>query len=254
MLKNADKTEQTSHFTYEEYKKKSNRGANKDVLVFVSVFAVGLIMLLGFAKVLSPNVDVAISVDNEIATMEEEARTAAIDERLRHIKMEDEGIEIDEDAEKMFSPELDEKVVLPNQRKKTVGEVEAEKASKKLTTEDLAKASDSVNTVKPVSKEEAKEIVKEVKVQQAAQKPQTPPAPTPAKSTITRVVVGYYATEKQAEVAKSIIQDAGVGVTPIVKNIGEYYTLQVGSYSTKEAAQAAANNLLKANFPARIVE
>lgn len=254
MLKNADKTEQTSHFTYEEYKKKSNRVANKDVLVFVSVFAVGLIMLLGFAKVLSPNVDVAISVDNEIATMEEEARTAAIDERLRHIKMEDEGIEIDEDAEKMFSPELDEKVVLPNQRKKTVGEVEAEKASKKLTTEDLAKASDSVNTVKPVSKEEAKEIVKEVKVQQAAQKPQTPPAPTPAKSTITRVVVGYYATEKQAEVAKSIIQDAGVGVTPIVKNIGEYYTLQVGSYSTKEAAQAAANNLLKANFPARIVE
>ena len=254
MLKNADKTEQTSHFTYEEYKKKSNRGANKDVLVFVSVFAVGLIMLLGFAKVLSPNVDVAISVDNEIATMEEEARTAAIDERLRHIKMEDEGIEIDEDAEKMFSPELDEKVVLPNQRKKTVGEVEAEKASKKLTTEDLAKASDSVNTVKPVSKEEAKEIVKEVKVQQAAQKPQTPPAPTPAKSTITRVVVGYYATEKQAEVAKSIIQDAGVGVTPIVKNIGGYYTLQVGSYSTKEAAQAAANNLLKANFPARIVE
>lgn len=254
MLKNADKTEQTSHFTYEEYKKKSNRVANKDVLVFVSVFAVGLIMLLGFAKVLSPNVDVAISVDNEIATMEEEARTAAIDERLRHIKMEDEGIEIDEDAEKMFSPELDEKVVLPNQRKKTVGEVEAEKASKKLTTEDLAKANDSVNSFKPLPKEEAEEVVKEIKVQQAAQKPQTPPAPTPAKPTITRVVVGYYATEKQAEVAKSIIQDAGVGVTPIVKNIGEYYTLQVGSYSTKEAAQAAANNLLKANFPARIVE
>lgn len=253
MLKNADKTEQTSHFTYEEYKRKSNKGASKDILVFVSVFAVGLIVLLGFAKVLSPNVDVAISVDNEIAAMEEEARTAAIDERLRHLKMEDEGIEVDEDAEKMFSPELDEKVVLPNQRKKTVGEIEAEKASKNLTTEDLAKASDSVNTFKPVSKEEAEEIVKEVKVQQA-QKPQTPPAPTPAKSTITRVVVGYYATEKQAEVAKSIIQDAGVGVTPIVKNIGGYYTLQVGSYSTKEAAQAAANNLLKANFPARILE
>ena len=217
------------------------------------MFAVGLIVLLGFAKVLSPNVDVAISVDNEISAMEEEARTAAIDERLRHLKMEDEGIEVDEDAEKMFSPELDEKVVLPNQRKKTVGEVEAEKASKKLTTEDLAKASDSVNTFKPVSKEEAEDIVKEVKVQQA-QKPQTPQAPTPAKPTITRVVVGYYATEKQAEVAKSIIQDAGVGVTPIVKNIGGYYTLQVGSYSTKEAAQAAANNLLKANFPARILE
>ena len=250
MEPNAEKREEASHFTYEEYRKKVKKGPNKDLLIFVSVFFVGLVILLGFAKVLSPDVDVAITVDNEIAAMEEEARTAAIDERLRHLKMEDEGIEVDEDAEKMFSPDLDEKVVLPNQRKKTVGEIEAEKASKNLTTEDLAKASDSVNTFKPVSKEEAEEIVKEVKVQQ----PQTPPAPTPAKSTITRVVVGYYATEKQAEVAKSIIQDAGVGVTPIVKNIGGYYTLQVGSYSTKEAAQAAANNLLKANFPARILE
>ena len=205
MLKNAEKTEQTSHFTYEEYKRKSNKGVNKDVLVFLSVFVVGLIVLLGFAKVLSPNVDVAISVDNEIAAMEEEARTAAIDERLRHLKMEDEGIEVDEDAEKMFSPELDEKVVLPNQRKKTVGEVEAEKAAKNLTTEDLAKANDAVNAFKPVPKEDAEKIVKEVKVQQA-QKPQTPPAPTPApaKPTISRVVVGYYATEKQAEVAAEV--------------------------------------------------
>ena len=222
---------------------------NKDILVFLSVFVVGLVVLLGFAKVLSPNVDVAISVDNEIAAMEEEARTAAIDERLRHLKMEDEGIQ--EGDEEMFSPELDEKVVLPNQRKKTVGEVEAEKASKALTTEDLAKASDAVNAFKPVSKEKAEEIVKEVKTQQA---PKPKAAPAPVKPSISRVVVGYYATEKQAEVAKTIIQDAGVGVTPIVKNIGGYYTLQVGSYSTKEAAQAAANNLLKANFPARIVE
>lgn len=254
MLKNAEKREEASHFTYEEYRKKVKKGPNKDLLIFVSVFFVGLVILLGFAKVLSPDVDVAIAVDNEIAAMEEEARTAAIDERLRHLKMEDEGIQ--EGDEEMFSPELDEKVVLPNQRKKTVGEVQAEKAAannKNLTTEDLAKASDAVNAFKPVSKEKAEEITKEVKAQQqAAQKPQTPPAP--AKSTVTRVVVGYYATEKQAEVAKTIIQDAGVGVTPIVKNIGGYYTLQVGSYSTKEAAQAAANNLLKANFPARVLE
>ena len=32
-----------------------------------------------------------------------------------------------------------------------------------------------------------------------------------------KVVVGYYATEKQAEVAKSIMQDAGVNTTPVVK-------------------------------------
>lgn len=246
MLKNVDKSETTSHFTYEEYRRKSKKGPNKDLLVFVSVFLIGLVILLGFAKVLSPNVDVAISVDNEIAAMEEEARTAAIDERLRHLKMEDEGINPED--EEMFSPELDEKVVLPNQRAKTVGEIEAEKASRQLTTDDLATVNDNI---KNEVKEDVIEVVKEVKVQQPP-KPQA--APAPVKPVFARVVVGNYATEKQAEVAKSIIQDAGVGVTPIVKNIGGYYTLQVGSYSSKEAAQAAANNLLKANFPARVIE
>ena len=60
MLKNVDKSETTSHFTYEEYRRKSKKGPNKDLLVFVSVFLIGLVILLGFAKVLSPNVDVAI--------------------------------------------------------------------------------------------------------------------------------------------------------------------------------------------------
>ena len=197
---------------------------------------------------LSPNVDVAINVDNEVVTEDDEARMAAIDERLRHLKMEDDGVQIQVDEEEMFSPELDEKVVLPEQRKKTVGEVEAEKMMKHVTTEDLAAASNSVaeNNVKKT------DVDASAQVEVQTHKPQV--APTPSKPVYTKVVVGYYATEKQAEVAKSIIMDAGVGVTPIVKNIGGYYTLQVGSYSTKEAAQAAANNLLKANFPARIVE
>lgn len=248
MLKNADKTEETSHFTYEEYKRKSKKNQNKDIIVFLSVFIVGLIILLGFAKMLSPNVDVAISVDDEIADIEEDTRTAGIDERLKFIKMEDEGVNPDEKSSIMFSPELDEKVELPTQRKKTVGEMEAEKATNKLTTEDLANASDSVNSTKSPEKEEPKkEIVKEIKVQQPT------PAPAPSKPVMARVVVGYYASEKQAEVAKSIIQDAGIGVSPIVKHIGGYYTLQVGSYNSKESAQAAANNLLKANFPARVV-
>ena len=63
-----------------------------------------------------------------------------------------------------------------------------------------------------------------------------------------------YTTDKQAEVAKSIIQDAGLGITPVVKNIGGSYTLQVGVYSSREKAQQEVNNLLKSNFPARVAE
>jgi hypothetical protein len=123
---------------------------------------------------------------------------------------------------------LDEKVIIPTKPRKTVGEIEAEQA--KIADEQEAK--------QPEVEEKPKE---------------TKPAPQPAQIVNARVVVGYYATEKQAEVAKTILQDAGVGVTPLVKNLGGYYTLQVGSYSSKEKAQQAANSLLKSNFPARVI-
>ena len=53
-----------------------------------------------------------------------------------------------------------------------------------------------------------------------------------------KVVVGYYATEKQAEVAKSIMQDAGVNTTPVVKNLEVIILLQVGAYTSREKSSA----------------
>ena len=129
MLKDTNKYETSSHFSYNEYKRKTKKGPNKDVLVFVSVFVAALLVILGFAKILSPDVDVAISVNNETTISEDsdnESLSSAIDERLRKLKMEDEGKK--EGEEEMFSPELDEKVVLPHQKRKTVGEIEAEKS------------------------------------------------------------------------------------------------------------------------------
>ncbi len=254
MLKNADKYETSSHFSYNDYKKKVKKSPNSDLMVFVSVFIIGLLIILGFAKVLSPNVDVGISVNDEevapVSDIEEENTTPmAIDERLRRIQMEDEGkVEGDEE---MFSPELDEKVVLPTQHRKTVGQIEAEKAvelmdeSKKLEHDvnDVSKAIQAQN-VSPIHQNTASPV---------HQQQTSAPAPVTEQIVNAKVVVGYYATDKQAEVAKSIIQDAGLGVTPIVKNLGGYYTLQVGSYSSREKAQQAANNLLKSNFPARVI-
>ena len=241
MLKDTDKYEASSHFSYNEYKRKTKRGRNKDVLVFVSVFIVGLLIILGFAKILSPDIDVSISVNDETTISQDDDNSSvssAIDERLRKLKMEDEGKK--EGEEEMFSPELDEKVVLPHQKRKTVGEIEAEKSdNKQLTVNDLNNAQDS----KPSEHHEA--------APKPVQKPVT--VSMPEQIVNAKVVVGYYASEKQAEVAKSIIQDAGLGVTPLVKNLNGYYTLQVGSYSSREKAQQAANGLLKSNFPARVI-
>jgi cell division protein FtsN len=241
MLKDKNSIDETSsHFSYNDYKKKVKKSPNQDMLIFTSIFIVGVLIILGFAKILSPNVDVGITVDDEISNIDDDENVSSvIDERLQRLKQEDEGKKVED--EKMFTPELDEKVIVPNQKTKTVGQIEAEKSEK---IDFVTQRQEEHQAAEKVQKTQETKIV-----------PQKPQPPTPISEQIVnaKVVVGYYATEKQAEVAKSIIQDAGLGVTPVVKNLGGYFTLQVGSYTSKERAQQAANALLKSNFPARVI-
>ena len=233
MLKNSERYENQTHFSNRAPQRRVDRSSgNKDVTVFISVFIIGVLIILGFAKILSPNVDVGIAGDEDFVRMEESSSKSVIDDRLRKLQLED-FVRKNGGDEDMFSPELDEKVVLPKQLHKTVGEMEAEMLDKKLHEQKVEepKTEEKIDVV-----ENTPELVMHN-----------------SQNVNARVVVGYYASEKQAEVAKSIIQDAGLGVTPFVKNMGTYYTLQVGSYSSKDKAQQAANNLLKNNFPARVV-
>ena len=252
MLKETDKYDNTAHFSYSDYKRKVKKGPNKDMTVFVSVFIIGLLIILGFAKILSPNVDVGISDDTEVSattdddTMEDNS-ASVIDDRLKKLQDEDSGKKVND--EDMFSPELDEKVVLPNHKKKTVGQMEAEMADMLKAQKNEQKTTEHQPTKNTQVQQHAQPVVNH----QSAPVTHPQSAPTPAQIVNAKVVVGYYATEKQAEVAKSIIQDAGLGVSPVVKNLGGYYTLQVGSYTSREKAQQAANNLLKSNFPARVI-
>lgn len=238
MLKDTDKYDNSAHFTYSEYKKKVKKAPNKDMTVFISVFIIGVLIILGFAKILSPNVDVGITDENGIATeSDEDSGSSIIDDRLKSLQMEDSD---KKDDDSMFSPELDEKVVLPRQHRKTEGQMQAENAD--LMNQQLTQ---NVNN-------QTKNV--QTQQQHSAPQPSVSSYPSPSAEMVNaKVVVGYYATEKQAEVAKTIIQDSGLNVSPVVKNLGNYYTLQVGSYSTREKAQQAANNLLKSNFPARVI-
>ena len=235
MLKNSEKYQNKTHFTASSApvrRPEKQTSGNRDFTLFISVFIIGVLIILGFAKILSPNVDVEIANEGEYLQLDDNSR--GIDERLHNLKMEDSASVVAD--EEMFSPELDERVVLPKQLHKTAGEIEAEMLNEKLYEQ-------KVEEPKKVDK-------KEVKADTIENKPEYVQTNTPVTA---RVIVGSYATEKQAEVAKSIIHDAGIGVTPLVKNMGTYYTLQVGSYSSAEKAQQAANNLLKNNFPARVV-
>lgn len=194
-----------NHISYKEYQKKIVKKPNEGIAIFVSAFFILLLLFLGIAKQISPEIDVSIGDDNSKVSQEEEK--SVIDERLKLLQMED-------TAENTFVPELDEKVVIPE----------------KKNTED-------------VKEEEIKLPEKE-----ATPKPAETAAPVASK-----VVVGYYQTKEQAEVAKGIIAESGLNISPFVRNIGGAYTIQVGSYSSREKAQSVVNDLLRNNYPARII-
>ena len=182
-------------------------------------------LFLGIAKQLSPEIDVGIGDDENSTSTEEiaDADKTSVDDRLRLLQQEDEGKKVQDNT---FATELDEKVVLPDQKKNDNSDI---------ATQEAVTLSDKSANPKPVVT--------------------SSPAPKPVVSqqASAKVVVGYYTTKEQAEVAKGIIAESGLNISPYVRNIGGAYTIQVGSYATREKAQSIANELLRNNYPARII-
>lgn len=219
-----DEPKQHSHISYKEYQKKVTKNPNESVLIFVSTFFVLLLLFLGIAKQISPDVDVQIGDDTSVTA--EENIKSSVDDRLKLLQEEDEGNAKKDD---IFEPELDEKVKIPENIKKTEDKVDEEPVV--LSEKEAAPKPSETAAVPP--KAESKPVV------------------TPVMT--SKVVVGYYTTKEQAEVAKGIISEAGLNISPFVRSIGGAYTIQVGSYSTREKAQSVVNDLLKNNYPARIL-
>lgn len=211
-----------SHISYKEYQKKVTKKPNENMIMFVSAFFILLLLFLGIAKQLSPEIDVSIGDDENATATEDVVDKTSVDDRLKLLQQEDEGQKAQDET---FATELDEKVVLPDHKK----------------------AGNSVNS--------GNEVVT-LPDNTATPKPVVTSSPTP-KQVVTpanvKVVVGYYTTKEQAEVAKGIIAESGLNISPYVKSIGGAYTIQVGSYSTREKAQSVANELLRNNYPARII-
>ncbi len=205
----------STHISYKEYQKKVTKKPNEGIAIFVSVFFILLLLFLGIAKQISPEIDVSIGDDGSKATQEDELEKSNIDERLKLLQMEDSN------TDSTFAPELDEKVVVPD--KKDLADKNAEQSITLTEKEANPKPAETAS-----------------------------PAPV-VQSTVSKVVVGYYATKEQAEVAKGIISEAGLNINPFVRSIGGAYTIQVGSYSTREKAQSVVNDLLRNNYPARII-
>lgn len=221
------------YMSYTKYKKKKNNNSQKGVFIFITTFFITLLFFTVLARGLTPNVDITIGEDTSIEPKESGLGVKRfIDDRLKMIQMEDNGgngkledrktRDYNDESFDSFSRELDERVNVPKQK------------------EDYSSAD---------------EYTDEPAVQ-------TPPRPkitqnvstTAATPKMSKVLVGYYSTVDQAKVAQGILLDSGFNITPFIKDVGGAYTLQVGSYSNRATADALAQELLRNNFPARVVQ
>lgn len=233
-----DSQTQPSHKSYKQYQRRIARRRYEGLVMFISAFFVMLFIFLGLAKQLTPEIDVSIGTNETPQDVQELAKNS-IDDRLKMIHLEDKGIE-----DEMFDTSLDEKVVLPK------------KQHKEETTQSENTKQNSVN-IEETSKNTEKNLenlfVKDSKKEEI--KAPIPTAENTKPSTSiqsAKVLVGYYTTAEQAEVAKGILIEAGLDVKPFIRNIGGAYTIQTGAFSSRETAEAAAAELLRNNFPARV--
>lgn len=227
------------YLSYERYKKKKDSNPNRRMLIFVTTFFAMLLLFSVIVKAISPNVDVSIGNDSETDAKETGLGVKKfIDERLKMIQMEDNsaGVSVKNDDKPSYgvsdagfnkpSQVADEKVTLPK-KNNTISDSSSD--------DDDQPIQPAVHTPPP----------------RPVNKDMTNPFVSPKMS---KVYVGRYSTVEQAKVAQEILMDAGLDITPFVKDLGGSYTLQIGSYSSRAKAEGLASELQRNNFPARVIQ
>lgn len=257
------------HISYREYKKRLAKKPHQSFVIFISTFFVLLLAFLGIAKLMSPKVDVAIGDTSEVAYEAENDERGNVDERLKKIQDEDNSFTGAVDSG--FSYELDEKVKIPNKKAKVLEPLQQKEeppivlntkteslipnsVKEQVKVTDDKHVNNSATSSKPVSAPIPTYSSQEQTALKSAPTPSTAPVPVQTASERTyKVYVGNYDSAAQAEVAKTILAEAGLSMATFVKNVNGVYTLQAGSYSSQEKAFSVAQDLLKNNFPARVV-
>jgi cell division protein FtsN len=228
--------------SYKDYQQKMIRNKKQTMMTFASVFLILLIALLGIMKMMSPDVDISLG-DNAQQNIEEETSSDGIDSRLRRLQEED---AMASNSNEVTSEEAG-LVKIPQREDNSINALH-DTNPVDTNINGVNSASGSANNPHPIDSNAAPTSIQHQQV--TVQPVQTPAVPQPKTY---RVYVGMYATKAQAEVARGILQDAGLGLTPNIKQAAGGYTLQVGAYSQKESAQNLSNRLLINNYPARVV-
>ncbi len=237
----------TDNMSYKEYQAKIAMKKKQSITMFLSVFAILLIIFLGVAKILSPDVDITLGDESNQASIEEDYQ-GGVDSRLKDLQNEDSTEapnpdSLEEEAGLVKIPKHESGLPdMPVENPSVRDEDPAIELNSNVQKSNVVDPNPISHTSSPASLQQG--------ITQHTPANQVEPVFQPKTY---RVYVGMYSNQSQAEVARGILQDSGMGLTPVIKQAAGGYTLQVGAFSKKETAVNLSNRLLNSNYPARVV-
>ena len=222
-------------------KKKSYKNARL-ILLFSVTFVAALFIISFLIKNFSPTVDVNIGGE-EIAQEEEteEFPEHGIDDRLKWIQFED---NMNESPVVNEVQGFDENSEVQAVNKKNDAKKKAADNQKFQQKNKNTSASKQTENLEPVY-----HIQPPVPTIADVQKKTT----TVASTTVTKVYIGFYPTQEQAEDVKNKIASLGLGYQPYVKKLGSNYIVQIGSFSDRTKAVHVKLDLSDRGYPARLL-
>lgn len=208
-------------------KRRKNLGFLKYLLLFVFVFFAALVAISHFVNSYSPKVDVAIGDTDENLTLsnpDTEIEMKTIDERLKWIQMEDE----------MPSVAIRETLNADDKELQEKKELQAKEKSKSKINDEVVL--DVVQPKQDIPKPAMSDIVKQTTQDfRTAAKQAVIPAPIPA---LTKVYLGPFTTLDEAVVIQQKVGNDMPEIMPFVKSVNAEYIVQIGSFSSKDVANA----------------
>ncbi len=223
---------------------KSSR-AKQAIALFLVTFLVSLIVITYFIKSMSPDVDVEIGGSNEQTVEQEDTDSEVkqpIDDRLRWIQMEDNmpGASKREDGQ---NDDIEYKTNDKQSNNQDEKVRESQEPSDPNALEPIEYA-DPDSGLQESTKTSAPPIPMQTTRSQTAEEP----------FKMSKVFVGSYPTIEQAIQAQNRLMNTNISVSPFVKEVNGSYVLQAGSYANAHKAEAVANEISAAGFPARVVK
>lgn len=247
-------------------KQQGTRQLGESAVTFVCLFFLLSLLFLQVAKHLTPKIDTSVGNNTEVVETTEPKST--IDDRLKLIQFNDamaSGELQRQKEQEIFNEALDEKVVIPRDKKsqpeektdlnEKVQDIISRNLTEVKTLEPAPAQPKAAPTAPAATQQTETPAVSQAQSKEDLDKRisaiKTADINIPAAANY-KVLVGKYQTAEQAQLAKSIIRETELGQNAFVKHVDNTYTIQIGSYSTAEQASAVANKLTTGSFPARV--